>query len=134
MNRLEIIGRLTRDPEIRVTQDGQTVIAKFGIAVDRRGKDQKADFFNVTAFNKTAQFAEKYLRKGTKIAICGRIQMDEYTNKEGQKVTNVIIIADEVEFCEKKQEVTDSNQPVTDKDGFMKIPDNIDSEELPFNF
>lgn len=134
MNRLEIIGRLTRDPEIRVTQDGQTAIAKFGIAVDRRGKDQKADFFNVTAFNKTAQFAEKYLRKGTKIAICGRIQMDEYTNKEGQKVTNVIIIADEVEFCEKKQAVTDSNQPVTDKDGFMKIPDNIDSEELPFNF
>ena len=134
MNRLEIIGRLTRDPEIRVTQDGQTAIAKFGIAVDRRGKDQKADFFNVTAFNKTAQFAEKYLRKGTKIAIAGRLQQDEYTNKEGQKVTNVIIIADEVEFCEKKQAVTDSNQPVTDKDGFMKIPDNIDSEELPFNF
>lgn len=133
MNRLEIIGRLTRDPEIRVTQDGQTAIAKFGIAVDRRGKDQKADFFNVTAFNKTAQFAEKYLRKGTKIAIGGRIQMDEYTNKEGQKVTNVIIIADEVEFCEKKA-VTDSNQPVTDSNGFMKIPDNIDSEELPFNF
>ena len=134
MNRLEIIGRLTRDPEVRVTQDGQTTIARFGIAVDRRGKDQKADFFNVTAFNTTAQFAEKYLRKGTKIAIGGRIQMDEYTNKEGQKVTNVIIIADEVEFCEKKQAVTNSNQPVTDKDGFMKIPDNIDSEELPFNF
>lgn len=134
MNRLEIIGRLTRDPEIRVTQDGQTAIAKFGIAVDRRGKDQKADFFNVTAFNKTAQFAEKYLRKGTKIAIGGRIQMDEYTNKEGQKVTNVIIIADEVEFCESKKSVTDSNQPVTDSNGFMKIPDNIDSEELPFNF
>lgn len=127
MNRLEIIGRLTRDPEVRITQDGQTTIARFGIAVDRRGKDQKTDFFNVTAFNKTAQFAEKYLKKGTKIAIGGRIQTDEYTNRDGQKVTSVIIIADEVEFCEKKQE----EKP---NDGFVNIPDNIDSEELPFNF
>lgn len=133
MNRLTIIGRLTRDPEIRMTQDGQTTIARFGIAVDRRGKDQKADFFNVTAFNKTAQFAEKYLKKGTKIAIGGRIQTDEYTNKDGQKVTNVIIIADEVEFCESKKSVTDSNQPVTDDNGFMPI-DKLDQEELPFNF
>ena len=133
MNRLTIIGRLTRDPEIRMTQDGQTTIARFGIAVDRRGKDQKADFFNVTAFNKTAQFAEKYLKKGTKIAIGGHLQMDEYTNKGGQKVTNVIIIADEVEFCESKKSVTDSNQPVTDDNGFMPI-DKLDQEELPFNF
>lgn len=130
MNRLTIIGRLTRDPEIRMTQDGQTTIARFGIAVDRRGKEQKADFFNVTAFNKTAQFAEKYLKKGTKIAIGGRIQQDEYTNKDGQKVSNVIIIADELEFCEKKQEVQEEPK----KDGFMPIPDNLDSEELPFNF
>lgn len=133
MNRLTIIGRLTRDPEIRMTQDGQTTIARFGIAVDRRGKDQKADFFNVTAFNKTAQFVEKYLKKGTKIAIGGHLQMDEYTNKDGQKVTNVIIIADEVEFCESKKSVTDSNQPVTDDNGFMPI-DKLDQEELPFNF
>lgn len=133
MNRLTIIGRLTRDPEIRMTQDGQTTVARFGIAVDRRGKDQKADFFNVTAFNKTAQFAEKYLKKGTKIAIAGHLQMDEYTNKDGQKVTNVIIIADEVEFCESKKSVTDSNQPVTDDNGFMPI-DKLDQEELPFNF
>jgi len=133
MNRLTIIGRLTRDPEIRMTQDGQTSIARFGIAVDRRGKDQKADFFNVTAFNKTAQFAEKYLKKGTKIAIAGHLQMDEYTNKDGQKVINVIIIADEVEFCESKKSVTDSNQPVTDDNGFMPI-DKLDQEELPFNF
>ena len=128
MNRLEIIGRLTRDPEIRMTQDGQTTIARFGIAVDRRGKDQKADFFNVTAFNKTAQFAEKYLKKGTKIAICGRIQQDEYTNKDGQKVTNVIIIADELEFCESKKAET-----VTDSNGFMAVPKDL-NDELPFNF
>lgn len=133
MNKWIGIARLTRDPEIRMTQDGQTTIARFGIAVDRRGKDQKADFFNVTAFNKTAQFAEKYLKKGTKIAIGGHLQMDEYTNKDGQKVTNVIIIADEVEFCESKKSVTDSNQPVTDDNGFMPI-DKLDQEELPFNF
>lgn len=133
MNKWIGIARLTRDPEIRMTQDGQTTIARFGIAVDRRGKDQKADFFNVNAFNKTAQFAEKYLKKGTKIAIAGHLQMDEYTNKDGQKVTNVIIIADEVEFCESKKSVTDSNQPVTDDNGFMPI-DKLDQEELPFNF
>lgn len=133
MNKLMMIGRLSRDPEIRVSQDGQTTVARFGIAVDRRGKDQKADFFNVTAFNKTAQFVEKYLKKGTKIAIAGRLQQDEYTNKDGQKVTSVSIVADEVEFCESKKSVTDSNQPVTDDNGFMPI-DKLDQEELPFNF
>ena len=135
MNRVEIIGRLTRDPEIRYAQNGETAIGRFGIAVDRRGKEQKADFFNVTAFNKTAQFAEKYLKKGTKIALCGHLQLDEYTNKDGQKVSNVIIIADELEFCEKKQEEPKADMdPKAGKDGFMPIPDNLDSEELPFNF
>ena len=129
MNKVILMGRLSRNPEVRVTQDGQTTIARFGIAVDRRGKENKADFFNVSAFNKTAQFAEKYLKKGTKIALSGRLQQDEYTNRDGQKVTSVIIIADEVEFCERKQE-----QPATDSNGFMTVPDNIDSDELPFNF
>ena len=127
MNRVEIIGRLTRDPEIRVTQDGQTTIGRFGIAVDRRGKEQKADFFNVTAFNKTAQFAEKYLKKGTKIALSGRLQQDEYTNKDGQKVTSVSVVAEEVEFCESKKT---EDKP---KDGFMDVPKDL-GEELPFNF
>ena len=127
MNKCMMLGRLTRDPEVRVTQDGQTTIAKFGIAVDRRGKEDKADFFNVTAFNKTAQFAEKYLKKGTKIALSGRLQLDEYTNKDGQKVTNVSIVAEEVEFCESKK--TDDKP----KDGFMDVPKDL-GEELPFNF
>ena len=127
MNKVMLMGRLTRDPEVRVTQDGQTTIAKFGIAVDRRGKEDKADFFNVTAFNKTAQFAEKYLKKGTKIALSGRLQLDEYTNKDGQKVTNVSIVAEEVEFCESKKTEGKPN------DGFMDVPKDLD-EELPFNF
>ena len=127
MNRVILLGRLSRDPEVRVTQDGQTTIAKFGIAVDRRGKEDKADFFNVTAFNKTAQFAEKYLKKGTKIALSGRLQLDEYTNKDGQKVTSVSVVAEEVEFCESKKT---EDKP---KDGFMDVPKDL-GEELPFNF
>ena len=127
MNKVMLMGRLTRDPEVRVTQDGQTTIAKFGIAVDRRGKEDKADFFNVTAFNKTAQFAEKYLKKGTKIALSGRLQLDEYTNKDGQKVTSVSVVAEEVEFCESKKT---EDKP---KDGFMDVPKDL-GEELPFNF
>ena len=126
MNKVCLIARLTRDPEIRITQDGNTTIARFGIAVNSQ-KD-KADFFNVTAFNKTAEFIEKYLKKGTKIGLEGQLRADEYTNRDGQKVTSVYILADKVEFCERKQE-----QPATDANGFMTIPDDI-GEELPFKF
>ena len=129
MNKVVLTGRLTRDPEIRITQDGQTTIGRFGLAVDRKGKEQKADFFNLTAFNKTAQFAEKYLKKGTKVNVIGHLQNDEYTNRDGQKVTQTIVIVEEVEFCESKKQ-----EEKPDNEGFMKIPDNIDSEELPFNF
>ena len=129
MNKAILTGRLTRDPEIRVTQDGQTTIARFGLAVDRKQKEQKADFFNLTAFNKTAQFAEKYLKKGTKVNVIGHLQNDEYTNRDGQKVTQTIVIVEEVEFCESKKEQTEQKP-----DGFIDIPKDIDSEELPFNF
>lgn len=131
MNKAILTGRLTRDPEIRITQDGQTTIGRFGLAVDRKGKEQKADFFNLTAFNKTAQFAEKYLKKGTKVNVIGHLQNDEYTNRDGQKVTSTIVIVEEVEFCESKKQEEKTEEKT---DGFMKIPDNIDSEELPFNF
>lgn len=131
MNKLVLMGRLSRDPEVRYTQgEKSTAVARFGIAVDRRGKDEKADFFNVTAFGKTAEFVEKYLKKGTKICLAGRIQQEEWTDKEGQKRTAVGVIAEEVEFCESKKQ----EQPATDANGFMTVPDNIDSEELPFNF
>lgn len=130
MNKLVLMGRLSRDPEVRYTQgEKSTAVARFGIAVDRRGKEEKADFFNVTAFGKTAEFVEKYLKKGTKICLAGRIQQEEWTDKEGQKRTAVGVIAEEVEFCERKQE-----QPETDANGFMTVPDNIDGDELPFNF
>lgn len=126
MNKAILTGRLTRDPEVRVTQDGQTTIARFGLAVDRKQKEQKADFFNLTAFNNTAQFAEKYLKKGTKVNVIGHLQNDEYTNRDGQKVTQTIVIVEEVEFCESKQT---EQKP----SGFMDVPKDL-GEELPFNF
>ena len=107
MNKVILMGRLTRDPEVRYSQGAsQTAVARFSIAVDRRfGKregEPDADFFNCTAFGKTAEFVERYLHKGTKIALSGRIQNDNYTNKEGQMVYSVRIIVDDVEFAESK--------------------------------
>ena len=122
MNKAVLTGRLARDPEVRATKEG-LVIARFTLAVDRK-KDEKADFFNLTAFGKTGEFVEKYLKKGTKINVIGRLQNDEYTNRDGQKVTSTIIIVDEVEFCESKK----AEKPA---DSFVPIGND---EELPFNF
>jgi hypothetical protein len=143
------MGRLTRDPEVRYSQsDSSMAIARFSLAVDRRFKKQgdevTADFFNCTAFGKQAEFVEKYLKKGTKIVVTGRIQNDNYTNKDGQKVYSVQIMVEEIEFAESKAS-SQSNagnadndggaQPqmgAPDADGFMNIPDGIDNS-LPFN-
>lgn len=159
MNKVILMGRLTRDPEVRYSQGAsQTAVARFSIAVDRRfGKregEPDADFFNCTAFGKTAEFVERYLHKGTKIALSGRIQNDNYTNKDGQMVYSVRIIVDDVEFAESKnasggnagggynnaggynnggyQGGGSAPAPSGAGDGFMNIPDGID-EELPFN-
>ena len=139
MNKAILIGRLTRDPEVRYSQnDSNMAIARFSLAVDRRYKKQgdetTADFFNCTAFGKQAEFVEKYLKQGTKILVTGRIQNDNYTNKDGQKVYSVQIIIEEMEFAESKanaeqREQEDNNMP---GDGFMNIPDGIDNQ-LPFN-
>ena len=146
MNKVILMGRLTRDPEIRYSQsDSNMAIAKFSLAVDRRYKKQGdeviADFFNCTAFGKQGEFVEKYLKKGTKIVVTGRIQNDNYTNKDGQKVYSVQIIVEEMEFAESKAAAgqegqTDNNTPPAmgepGADGFMNIPDGIENE-LPFN-
>ena len=146
MNKVILMGRLTRDPEVRYSQtDSNMVIARFSLAVDRRFKKQgdevTADFFNCTAFGKQAEFAEKYLKKGTKVVVTGRIQNDNYTNKEGQKVYSVQIMVEEIEFAESKAAAGQSGnaqgntQPEygpMDSDGFMNIPDGIGAE-LPFN-
>ncbi len=158
MNKVLLMGRLTRDPEVRYGQGGnQTAVARFSIAVDRRFKregEPDADFFNCTAFGKQAEFVERYLHKGIKMVVIGRIQNDNYTNREGQMVYSVRVIVDELEFAESKSaSVANSGDnfgggfgggsnfgasasrpaPGPVGDGFMNIPDGVEDEDLPFN-
>lgn len=136
MNKVILIGRCTRDPEVRYSQgENATAVARYTLAVDRQFKrdgDQSADFINCIAFGKRGEFAEKYLRKGTKIAVVGRIQTGSYTNRDGQKVYTTDVIVEEQEFVESKasQQKGGDSAPVS-SDGFTSIPDGID-EELPF--
>ena len=139
MNKVILIGRLTRDPEVKYTQgENPTAIARYSLAVNRKFKrdgEQEADFNSCVAFGKNGEFAEKYLHKGTKIAVCGRIQTGCYTIKDGQKVYTKDVVVEEHEFCESKGSGTSGGrqpQYETDSDGFMNIPDGID-EDLPFN-
>ena len=139
MNKVILMGRLTRDPEVRYTQgDNAMAIARYSLAVDRRFKrdgEPDADFINCVAFGKSGEFAEKYLKKGTKVAVVGRIQTGSYTNKDGQKVYTTDVVVEEHEFAESKNSgSSDNNQsaPVNKNTDFMNIPDGID-EELPFN-
>ena len=142
MNRVILMGRLTRDPEVRYGAN-EMAIARFSIAVDRRFKREgqpEADFFNCTAFRKTAEFIEKYLKKGTKVVVEGQVQNDNYTNKDGQKVYGTRIMINSIEFAESKAASTTeaaAAAPVATEeapasgDSFMSIPDDVD--DLPFN-
>ena len=137
MNKVILMGRLTRDPEVRYGGANNTAVARYTLAVDRRFKrdgEPTADFINCIAFGKLGEFAEKYLRQGTKITVCGRVQTGNYTNKDGQKVYTTDVVVEEQEFAESKstQQQKQGSAPVSDSDGFMNIPDGID-EELPFN-
>ena len=146
MNKVILMGRLTRDPEVRYSQgEGANAVARYTLAVDRRFKrdgEQSADFINCVAFGKTAEFAERYLRQGVKIAVTGRIQTGSYTNKDGVKVYTTDVVVEEHEFAESKAagaSVSTGYQPspapspsIDIGDGFMNIPDGID-EELPFS-
>ncbi len=146
MNKVILMGRLTRDPEVRYSSgDNQMAIARYTLAVDRRfarNSDQTADFINCVAFGKSAEFAEKYLKKGIKIAVTGRIQTGSYNNKDGQKVYTTEVVVEDQEFAESKNSSSSGSQggftplpdekPGTDvSDDFMNAPDGID-EELPF--
>ena len=135
LNKVVLMGRLTRDPEVRYTQgENATAVARYSLAVDRRYKregDPEADFINCVACSKQGEFAEKYLRKGMKIAISGRIQTGSYTDKDGKKVYTTDIVVEEHFFCESKGATQEQPQPTTSSDGFMNVPDGID-EELPF--
>ena len=147
MNKVILMGRLTRDAEIRYSQgESSTAIARFSLAVDRRFRrdndEQTADFINCVAFSKTAEFMERFGRKGTKFVLEGRIQTGSYTNKDGQRVYTTDVVAENVEFAESKNNSSAGNDfggaPSAPSpsgaagDGFMNIPEGID-EELPFN-
>ena len=149
MNKVILMGRLTRDPEVRYSQgDVSTAVARYTLAVDRRFRregEATADFINCVAFGRSAEFAERYLRQGTKIAITGRIQTGSYTNRDGVRVYTTDIVVEEQEFAESKAaggsasvsnnsyQASPAPSPRADiGDGFMNIPDGID-EELPFN-
>ena len=148
MNRVILMGRLTKDPDVRYSQggEGSMAVARYTLAVDRRrarnnNDEQSADFISCVAFGRSGEFAEKYLHQGTKIVVTGRIQTGSYTNKDGQKVYTTDVVVEEQEFAESKNAAGDnsgftpSDRPSPSSaagDGFMNIPDGID-EELPFN-
>ena len=130
LNRVILIGRTTKEPDVRYSTDGKGV-AKFTLAVDRKfSKEKETDFISCVAFGKTAEVIEKFVRKGNKIAVVGRIQTGSYKGKDGNTVYTTDVMVEEVEFCESKGE-SKPKEPETDKDGFMNIDPSLDSE-LPF--
>ena len=154
MKRVSLMGRLTRDPEVRYSQGERSMaIARYTLAVDRRGRrnqdssaeQQTADFINCVAFDRAAEFAEKYFRQGMRVLVSGRIQTGSYVNKEGQKVYTTEVILDDQEFADSKGAASEmggyaqaapSQRPAPTSaigDGFMNIPDGVEDEGLPFN-
>lgn len=153
MNKVILMGRLTRDPEIRYSQsENSTAVARFTLAVDRRFKrdganEQSADFISCVAFGRTAEFMERYTRQGTKLVVEGRIQTGSYTNKDGNKVYTTDVVVENTEFAESKasdssnsyhgggyEQPSARSEPTSAVgDGFMNIPDGVEDEGLPFN-
>ena len=137
MNKVILMGRLTRDPNISYSSgEKQTTIARYTLAVDRRRRtengEQTADFISCVAFDRAAEFAEKYLHQGTKLVVTGRIQTGSYTNKDGQKVYTTDVVIEEQEFAESKNANDTGFSPKVNADGFMAIPDTFEDEGLPF--
>ena len=131
MNNVSLTGRMARDPEIRYT-DGGVSIARFTVAVNRRKKDDPADFIGCIAFGKTAELLEKFFHKGMRIGLNGRIQTGSYENREGRKVYTTDIIAEQVEFLDSKSDGNAQPEQKPDANGFVNIPDNVEDEGLPF--
>ncbi|MBO6113831.1 MAG: single-stranded DNA-binding protein [Lachnospiraceae bacterium] len=146
MNKVVLMGRLTRDPEVRYSQGAEPLaIARYTLAVDRRfvrrdsGNEQTADFIQCVAFGKAGEFAEKYFKQGTKIAVSGRIQTGSYTNKDGVKVYTTEVVVEEQEFAESKNANGSGSAPSADRpapadasaEGFMSVPEGIE-DDLPF--
>ena len=153
MNKVILMGRLTRDPEVRYTNQGtrQMAVARYTLAVDRRASsqtkqgDQTADFLNCVAFDKSAEFCEKYMYQGMKMLVTGHLQTGSYTNRDGQKVYTTDVVIESQEFCEKRSEgksyvphpamaeAQKNTPPSQHKGGWMNVPDGVEDEGLPFN-
>ena len=142
MNKVELIGRLTKDPEVRYTNSQTaTAVARLTLAVDRRVKkdnSQNADFIKCVAFGKTAEFIEKHFRKGNRMGACGRIQTGNYADRDGKKVYTTDVVIEEVYFVESRNnnpevKQTEENMQNAGTDNFMEMPEGIDAEGLPFN-
>ena len=153
MNKVILMGRLTRDPEVRYSAgENSTAVARYTLAVDRRGRrnqdgdqGQTADFINIVAFDRAGEFAEKYFRQGMRVLVSGRLQTGSYVNKDGQRVYTTEVILDDQEFADSKGAASDmsgygqsapSQRPAPTSaigDGFMNIPDGVEDEGLPFN-
>ena len=137
MNKVILMGRLTRDPEITSTAAGST-FARFSLAVDRRFKregEPAADFFNCTTFGKTAEFIERYVKKGTKLVVTGRLENNNYTNKQGEKVYDNRVVVEEAEFAESKNAASEAEKEEPKEaaqDTFLNVPEGL-VEELPFS-
>ena len=131
MNKVILIGRLTKDVEVR--NAGEMKIARYSLAIDRKKKDleQTADFVNCVAFGRGGEFAEKYLHKGMKIGVIGRIQSGSYLDKDGKRVYTTDIVVEDHEFVESKNANEQTTSVKTDENGFESVPDGVD-EELPF--
>lgn len=139
MNKVMLTGvHLGKDPDVKYS--GETTIARFSVASKRKGKNDETDWINIVCFNSTAQFAEKYLHKGSRINLIGRIQTGSYTNKNGDKVYTTDVIAEELEFGESKK-VSQCNtepqekpveNPIDDEEGFMNVTED-DLDGLPFS-
>ena len=130
MNKIELIGRLTKDPEVRYTQSSNTQVSNFTLAVNRRfgkeGEERQADFINIVSWGKTAQFCEKYFKKGMQIALVGRIQTRTYDDTEGKKHYVTEVVAEEVYFADSKKE---QQEPQSD----MQFENNMPNFEIPSN-
>lgn len=141
MNKVILMGRLTRDPEVR--GEGTSLYARYSLAVDRRSRNEEnnTDFINIVAFGRNGEFAQKYLKKGTKILVTGRIQTGSYTNKDGQRVYTTDVVADEQEFAESKNAsgnnggqtdtYSSSSNSVQDDGDFMNLSDGV-KDDMPF--
>lgn len=137
MNSVQLVGRLARDPDVKYSQDGKAH-ARITLAVDRRYRkdgEQNADFISCVAFGKTAEFVEKYFRKGMRMGLTGRIQTASYKNQQGNMIYTTDVICENIEFVESKKtdQAEGGEQQAAGPDGFMSIPDQLDDDNLPFS-